>query len=504
MDLVIGSGPSGFAAALGRLSLGRDVLMIDGGRDLEDEATSRIARLLAKPQDQWSKADRAAYQAPQFAPNPEGFVRRFGSTFAQQPASETLTPADWFKLRASRAIGGLSNVWGSAILPNRQADIADWPVSADDLAPHYAAVADAIQISGTSDDLERLLPAFSMQGRTALPHGPQASELHRRLNRRKQALNGDGVHFGHARQAVSGDCTACGMCLHGCPFGHITSTRRAIGCLREFPRFSYSSGQVVSHIDGTTAHLEGGATIAADRIFLAAGVLETARIMLRSQGGGRVTLSDSQHAFLPMLHHWRPPHNPEQSPHHTLSELFIEIDSPDISPFLVHNQLYTWNEFFAPEMAANYGKVPGAKELFRHLSRRLIVAQTFLHSAHSARVGLELAPDGRLTPTRHDNAETPRVLKAAQAHLARNMRKAGMFALGFAARTGPIGSGFHAGSTFPMAKAAQQGETDVLGQSPGLAGVHVVDASVLPSIPATTITFSVMANAHRIASSAPV
>jgi hypothetical protein len=29
--------------------------------------------------------------------------------------------------------------------------------------------------------------------------------------------------------------------------------------------------------------------------------------------------------------------------------------------------------------------------------------------------------------------------------------------------------------------------------------VHLVDASVLPSVPATTITLGVMANAHRIA-----
>jgi choline dehydrogenase-like flavoprotein len=28
--------------------------------------------------------------------------------------------------------------------------------------------------------------------------------------------------------------------------------------------------------------------------------------------------------------------------------------------------------------------------------------------------------------------------------------------------------------------------------------VHVVDASVLPSVPATTITYTIMANAHRI------
>lgn len=39
----------------------------------------------------------------------------------------------------------------------------------------------------------------------------------------------------------------------------------------------------------------------------------------------------------------------------------------------------------------------------------------------------------------------------------------------------------------------------MLGRPHGLSRVHVVDASVLPSIPATTISYLVMANAHRIA-----
>ena len=45
-------------------------------------------------------------------------------------------------------------------------------------------------------------------------------------------------------------------------------------------------------------------------------------------------------------------------------------------------------------------------------------------------------------------------------------------------------------------------ETDSLGRLAGLHRVFLVDASVFPSIPATTITLSVMANAHRIASAA--
>jgi choline dehydrogenase-like flavoprotein len=42
-------------------------------------------------------------------------------------------------------------------------------------------------------------------------------------------------------------------------------------------------------------------------------------------------------------------------------------------------------------------------------------------------------------------------------------------------------------------------ETDALGQLRELPGVHLVDSSVLPSLPSTTFTYTVMANAHRIA-----
>jgi choline dehydrogenase-like flavoprotein len=65
------------------------------------------------------------------------------------------------------------------------------------------------------------------------------------------------------------------------------------------------------------------------------------------------------------------------------------------------------------------------------------------------------------------------------------------------------GRSYHSGGTFPMCQSPGRLETDALGQLPGLPGVHFVDASVLPSIPATTITLTVMANAHRIATQAP-
>jgi hypothetical protein len=38
--------------------------------------------------------------------------------------------------QSSMGKGGLSATWGTAVMPYRQKDIEDWPITADDLAPH--------------------------------------------------------------------------------------------------------------------------------------------------------------------------------------------------------------------------------------------------------------------------------------------------------------------------------------------------------------------------------
>jgi choline dehydrogenase-like flavoprotein len=60
------------------------------------------------------------------------------------------------------------------------------------------------------------------------------------------------------------------------------------------------------------------------------------------------------------------------------------------------------------------------------------------------------------------------------------------------------GRSFHCGGSLPMRMQPGKFESDTLGRLHGWSRIHAVDASVLPSVPATTITFSVMANAHRI------
>ncbi len=64
------------------------------------------------------------------------------------------------------------------------------------------------------------------------------------------------------------------------------------------------------------------------------------------------------------------------------------------------------------------------------------------------------------------------------------------------------GKSYHYGGSFPhRADGGLDDESsDRYGRVRGWRRTHIVDSSVFPTVPATTFTFTVMANAHRIAS----
>jgi choline dehydrogenase-like flavoprotein len=505
-DIIIGSGPAAIAAAQARIARGIRVLMIDGGTPFAPADPDLKARLQATPPADWPDTDRDAWMRPQAEAAP-GRTRRYGSDRAMEPPDATFADAGGVALRASRAAGGLSNLWGGAVLPYAARDIADWPVTGDDLAPHYRAVA-AFLPATRSDAFDGLFPDVAAADAATLPPSPQAAALLLRLARHQDALAANGATLGPARQAVAPGCRACGMCLHGCPDDLIWSARHTLSRLAAHPLVTYRSGPPVRAIrpDGGTVRLtldDGSELATAGRVFLGAGVLETARIVMASGLADALTLADSQQALVPHLHRWRMPVAPDRLPFHTLPQIFVEIGDDAVSPRLVHAQVYTWNDQFPRDLIANYGRLPGSAPLLRALARRLIVAQVFLHSDLSARIGLTLATDGRLIARAESNAVTAPALDRATRAVSRTLARGGLVPLAFARRIGAPGSSFHVGASLPMQRDPQGSATDRLGRPAGTDRLHVIDASVLPAIPATTITFSVMANAHRIAALAP-
>lgn len=487
--------------------------MIDLGHALEPEFDARRQGLASRDPADWSAADLAAYKAPQLTQD-EGEIRRYGSDFPARDTEGLLEAGSpWLGLRPSFARGGLSNAWGAAVAPYRQADLAGWPIGVEALADHYRAVAQFMPIAGRHDALADFFPVQDMSGARPLAASAQARGLLSRIERRGKALAARGMTGGAARQAVRTDCRLCGLCLHGCPYEYIFKASQVVDDMLREPGFSYRAGLravsfeegqrgvrlVCRRPDGAVEALEG------ERLFLAGGVLPTAELVLSTLApAAELILHDSQHLFLPMLHLWSAGADPAREPRHALTQVFLELDDPRVSPFSVHAQLYTYSEFYAADMKRRYGaRAPFAGPLFDAVTRRLIVAQLFLHSEHSHRIALRLAGGGgRLAARLAENLDVVSVAARARAAYARAVRALGLLALTPASRMGAPGSSFHVGGSLPMRGEPGRLETDLLGRPAGLSRVHVVDASVFPTIPATTITYSVMANAHRIGATA--
>jgi choline dehydrogenase-like flavoprotein len=516
MHCVIGSGPAGVACAKALRARGASVLMLDAGLELEPDR-ARLVQQLSRTKFSDGEQEPLAALKGDLTADASGIPLKliFGSDF---PYRETAEKIPWrgrgIGFCPSLALGGLSNVWGAAMLPYRDSDIADWPVKNAELAQHYRAVTEITGLAAQHDDLEDIFP-LHCEHPGALDPSRQANSFLRNLNRHRDVLRARGWHFGRARVAVRAadspkgtGCVYCGQCMTGCVYGCIYNSADTVRELRAEENFQYQRDVIVTSLRETPEkvfiegfHRETRAPLSfeADRVYLAAGVIPTAQILLRSQNDydQPLTLRDSQYFLFPILLARRAP-DVSREALYTLSQLFIELQNPKISRRSVHLQIYTYSDIIGHAVRKSLGPL---KMFARQLEERLLVVQGYLHSDESSAMAMTLKRDGEkdfLQLEAKLNPETRRTVKNVLRELLRQTRRLGGIVVPPMLQLAEPGRGFHSGGSIPMRAQPQRFESDCLGRPHGWSRVHAVDASVLPGVPATTITFSVMANAHRI------
>ena len=522
MYCVVGSGPSGVACAQALLQQGVAVRMLDAGLELEPARARVVSQLAASAPGGWDPRLLAVVKEG-MASNAKGVPLKlvYGSDFPYRGADLHLPgSAGGVGLKPSLAKGGLSNVWGGAMMPYIDRDLAAWPIDAARLAPHYAAVLDFTGLSAREDDLAAFFPLHTRRPGT-LELSRQSRALLDRLERGRAVFAADGVHFGASRVALQGrrpgrepGCVYCGVCMYGCPYGYIYNSAATLEELRKNPGFTYEPDTIVRTLEenesGVTLRVVDRNTgeprvVTAGRVFLAAGVIPTTRILLESRQlyGQTVWLKDSQYFLIPLLSA-RPVHGVRNEALHTLSQLFLEIFDSGISPNTIHLQIYSYNDLISGAVRQALGKLKLSSEfLVRQMEERLMVAQGYLHSDLSPRIAATLergepGASARLRLQPELNSQTRTAVRRVVGKLLRHAPRLGAIPLPPMVQITEPGRGFHSGGTFPMRQRPGPFESDLLGRPQGWTRVHAVDATVLPSIPATTITFSVMANAHRI------
>lgn len=514
-QIVVGSGPAGVSCAKALLAQGHQVWMLDGGAKLEDDKARKLVELSRQPPETWP-GDASLWMRQGTRAAVKGLLKlTYGSDFPyRQLPGATPMESEGVYVQSSMGKGGLSATWGTAVMPYRQEDMDGWPLTAKDLEPHYRAVLEFMPVAQGHDGLEEDFPTFKVT--EPMPLGPQGRQLWASLEAHEGALKERGVKFGRSRLAINargtnapGACTQCALCMYGCPYGLLYSSAQTVDALRGNASFRYLPGYAVRSVDEREDHVEvtsvrsDGSTevLKGERAYIGAGVLATAAIVLRSLGAydQPVTFRDSYYFMLPMLRLRGAP-GFERGNLQTMSQIFIEVMDKQLSRFATHLQVYTYNDLFEQPIRKMLGPLTAVFPLKAFLSRMTLI-QAFVHSSDSPRFEGRLERVGesdRLRLTVVDHPETPRLLKRLMKKLWSIRSLTGVVPFTPMLQLGEPGRGFHTGGSFPMSAQPAGFESDLLGRPAQMKRLHVIDASALPSIAGTTITYTVMANAHRI------
>lgn len=530
MDVaVIGSGVTGVFAARVLAARGLKVTILDVGETLDAERQAAVAKLRDLDPSEWpadqrnlisTNATMGGEELPKKMHFGSDYIYAADRSFAHVVANRAgRAPYPTF------ARGGFSNIWGAAVLPPDACDMADWPVSRSTMEPYFRQVAAQLPLCGDGGTLARSFPTYkSFVGR--LDPGPQGLSLLKDLERAAERLMAENVLYGPARLAIHTTaeeaevlpCNGCGQCFTGCVRGSIFSTLPMLEGMVRRGEITYRGGLFVRALreDDDKAHVEvldlreGSRELRFNAVFVAAGPLNTTALLLRSTGryDRPVVLKESQKFVLPALR-LRAAYTAAEKPSITLAAAFIEAKVPELSDHWIHVQMIPMND-----MVISASRLPGLRSAFGRrlwapILRRVMLGWYGMHSDHSSSLELRLrrAADesDTLLMTLRVSDKARGEARLAARRVAAVLRGAGLYLQPRMIRFSNPGSGTHCGASFPMrVRPADALDTDSLGRPFGWRRIHAIDASVLPSIPGTTLAFAVMANAVRIAERAQI
>jgi len=528
--LIIGSGPAaaGAALALSRQD-GVKITVLDVGVRLEADKQALVDDLAAAPPQSWApRAIEVVGAQPVVAPidahhqNPTDALpekRTYGSDFPFRDVGQLTGVTARGRANGaviSGAYGGFSNVWGAQVMPFTSASFDTWPVSSLHMEPHYRSVLSRIPFAAEGDDLAALFPLLA--DAAPLPTlAPRSAMVLDAYARNRDHIRRLGITMGRARLAFDPlGCVRCGMCMTGCPYSLIYSASQTFDDLRRQGRVDYHDGVVAFRVgedaDGPFVLARSRTSgeqhrFRADRIFVACGAIGTTRLVLGSMDRppATVTLAESIQFVLPTVS-LRPTPDPRNRSEFTLNQfnMIVGLDDRGLDVAQVH--FYPYNPAYLEALPAVLTS-GAARPVTSQLLRRLSVGLGYLPSWASPRVRLTVTrPTGTDLPdlvVSQDEWPRPPMLAEVLRRIWRAAPRLDLWPVTPRLIVSGGAKSYHFGGSFPHrqvgARPGPAPTTDRLGRLPEWERIHLVDASVFPSVPATTFTLTIMANAHRIA-----
>ncbi len=483
--VIVGSGPSGVAAAGALIEAGHRPLLIDSGHVPDPLALARKQAFL----EQGAPPTNVQSAAGGDGRNNPGQKAWFSSFDAfTQPPDGHVDYAPNLAVRASYDRGGFSRVWGGTFAFH--IDPRVWPQAAIPDEQDLALVRRLVPSSTTSWDLVGQPP---QQGRVA------GSMLSYDAMRRFVSHDRHGQwRVEPSRVAIDTRpdqptvCRPCGLCLSGCPHDSIWYSGDTVQRWVREAKVQYASDTLVERIVPTAQSVRihtrsAGAerVIEAARVYLAAGPIATGAILINSGVRDSLELLDTSTAFVAAMSMRRQTPSPGA---HALSQWWVSSADNRF-----HAQVYAPSTLHVARLEERLPALSRAQAVTTRLAMRLHPVIAYLDPELSDRLTLSRR-GGRVHVAGRTSEATTAVFGKYLSRLSRTFAKAGFVLPVRAAEIGEPGAGYHFGSSLPHGT-----DSDDLGRVAGIDRVHVVDGSVLPHIQVGSITPTIMANACRIA-----
>lgn len=520
---VIGSGLAAISVLKILSERGIKPTVLDVGENLDTTKKAIVDRLASLEPEAWDSADRESIAENPSLNDPDTGPRKlaFGSDYfyGRSLPEAPLLAADGLIPPLSYAEGGLSVGWGAAILPPDDCDLADWPIGNSELAPYYSKVLQGLPYSAVDDGLSVAFPLLK-QPANALQLSPGNRFILEKLDA-SRLLNRDQLVFGQSRLLVqppdpagAEGCKYCGYCMSGCVYGYIYKASQDLAKLKHNGLLEYCPDVLVTRLEETGDRVnlsvvtKNGSreTRSFDRVFVAAGALNSTRLLLESKRiyNQRLLLKSTGGFIAPLF---SPRRFPLSWPHeNTQPSIFLEFKVAGFSNHWMHTQISTPNELVLEKLGIKATSKGILSPLRKRVAEHLLIAHCNIHSEHMNGYELYLAaPSVGKSATLTTQKQTSDTARQAVHRTARALftiaRRMGCLLILPAMLDGTRSVSFHVGGTLPMRRIPETDtETDLLGRPKGWNLIHFVDSSIFTSIPGTTIGLLAMANAARIAS----
>lgn len=520
-NIIIGSGPTAATAVNKLLKLNKKVTIIDIGNNIEKKNLKiKNDFLKTKNKKQFLNSIKKNKILNKYK-NPH-LKFPFGSEFVFKKNNyETFIGPKNLDFILSNAYGGLSNIWGTMVAPFYPKDIYNWDIKFDDYYKNKSEVERIIPVSGCKDNLEEFF-GINFGADHQFKLSKPAKNFLQSLESKKNLLNKNGLFFGRSKVAVGSfysenkvECQECGLCHYGCPYDCMFNSTQLLDLHRKNENFEYIGNKFakkinlsenINSLECIDINTNKKFLYSAKNIFLCCGPISTAALLFRSNlvKDKKVVFKESQRFFLPIFNKKNIKDSTSQNKN-VLSELYLELYDKNIMSKSVHLQYYTFIDIFLKPLEKILGSLVYLfPRVFPFIFGRINLLIGYLHSDYSNKIVMSPSIDDsneiyKYKLSFEKNNKIKDVINKITSHLKHNLNEDFYISKNLT-NINLTGASYHYGSSFPMTNTSnfQLDYTNLNGELNNYKNIFLLDASILPDMPAHPTTFNVCINVSRI------